>query len=168
MSSPSPPPPPDESLDDLILQSARLAVRLRKRLKAEHDDPDARYFFTYVLLLQNECIYVGSTNSLYMRLYEHLHETEMSSNWVKFHGPVIRVLEVSKNAKKDDEVYKTLEYMTMFGWQSVRGAHWCKVELKGPPTSLADFKRTRSDFDYLDRGCIEAALDIARQLKQID
>lgn len=158
----------EESLDELILASARLAVRLRKRLKAERSDPDARFYFTYVLLLQNECVYVGSTNSLYMRLYEHFHETDMSSNWVKLHGPVIRVLEVTKNSKKDDETYKTLEWMTMFGWKSVRGASWCKVELKSPPMALADFKRTRNDFQYLDRKDIDAAVDIARSLSSAE
>lgn len=151
-------------LEDLILQSARLNVRLRKKLRAEQQDPEARYFFTYVLLLQNGNIYVGSTNSLYMRLYEHLHETDMSSQWVRLHGPVIRVLEISRNSKKDDEVYKTLEYMSLFGWQSVRGAHWCKVELKASPPALHDFQRDRSDFRYLSRQEIDAAIAISKGL----
>lgn len=154
----------EDSLDDLILQSAKLAVRLRKRLKSIKTDPDSKFFFVYVLLLQDECVYVGATNSLYMRFYEHLHETELSSNWVKYHGPVIRVLEVVKNAQKGDEEYKTLEYMQLFGWESVRGAHWCKVELKSPPAALREFARNRADFEYVDRRDIDAALKVAREL----
>lgn len=161
------PPQPQESLDDLILQSAKLALRLRKRLKSERSDPESKFFFVYVLLLQDECVYVGATNSLYMRFYEHLHETELSSNWVKYHGPVIRVLEVIKNAQKGDEEYKTLEYMQLFGWESVRGAHWCKVELKSPPAALREFARNRADFEYMDRQDIDASLKIARELLNV-
>jgi hypothetical protein len=150
-------------LETLFLEQARLQIKLRKRFRVERTDPNARYY-TYALLLQNECVYVGSTNCLYMRLMEHLHETAMSAQWVREHGPVIRVLEVSKNCKGVDEAYKTLEYMTMFGWESVRGAGWARVDMRGPPAALHEFVRTRTDFEYLGRKEIDEAIAIARDL----
>ena len=95
---------------------------------------------------------------------DHLYETAMSSNWVREHGPVIRVLEVIRNSTTEDETYKTLEYMTMFGYESVRGAAWCKVELRNPPTALHSFARNRSNFDYLHRKEVDTVVQISRNL----
>jgi len=152
-----------KSLDDLILESAKLAVQLRKKFKAQHRETTGRYY-TYALLLQDECIYIGSSNNIYIRLMEHIYDQVMSSNWVKEHGPVIRVLEIIRNSTPEDETYKTLEYMTMFGWQSVRGASWCKVDLRHPPQALHTFQRTRADFDYLTRKEIDDVLRISKDL----
>lgn len=153
----------DKSLDDLILESARLAVQLRKRFKSQSNSTSGRYY-TYALLLQDECVYVGSSNNIYIRLMEHLYDSTMTSNWIKEHGPVIRVLEVIRNSTPEDETYKTLEYMTMFGWESVRGAGWCKVDLRNPPGALHTFVRNRSDFDYMSRREIDDVLKISRDL----
>lgn len=155
----------ERTLDDLILESARLNVALRKRFKSAKHDPTARYY-TYVLLLQNENVYVGSTNSLFIRFMEHFHVTDMSSCWVREHGPPVRVLEVSKNSREDDERYKALEYMQLFGHESVRGASWCKVELKSPPAALQTFVRDRADFQYVARSEIDEALEIAAGLAE--
>lgn len=152
----------DKSLDDLILESARLAVQLRKRFKSQSSST-GRYY-TYALLLQDECIYVGSSNNIYIRIMEHLYDPSMTSNWIKEHGPVIRVLEIVRNSTPEDETYKTLEYMTTFGWESVRGAGWCKVDLRNPPTALHAFARTRSDFDYMSRREIDEVLKVSRDL----
>ena len=152
-----------KSLDDLILESAKLAVQLRKKFKAQQRETTGRYY-TYALLLQDECIYVGSSNNIYIRLMEHIYDQTMSSNWVREHGPVIRVLEIIRNSTPEDETYKTLEYMTMFGWQSVRGASWCKVDLRHPPQALHTFQRTRADFEYLTRKEIDDVLRISKDL----
>jgi predicted GIY-YIG superfamily endonuclease len=158
----------EKSLEDLALESAKLLIQIRKRLKAEQTDPRAKYYYTYVLLLQNNNIYVGSTNHLYIRLMEHLHNSERSSQWVRLHGPIIRVLEVCKNCKGDDEAYKTLQYMNLFGWQSVRGASWCKVDLRGPPGALRTFQNNRADFWYLTREEIDHAIKTAKDLGTCD
>lgn len=154
-----------KSLDELILESARLTVQLRKRFKARQEDGalgNPRY--TYVLLLQDECVYIGTTTNIFIRLMDHLHETSMTSNWVREHGPVIRILEIIRNSTQEDETYKTLEYMTLFGYKSVRGAGWCKVELRHPPTALHAFRRDRADFDYLSRKEIDDVVQTAREL----
>ena len=152
----------EKSLDALILESAQLAVQLRRRCKEVSPGNSPR--FTYVLLLQDECIYVGTTTNIYIRLMDHLHDTAMSSNWVREHGPVIRVLEIIRNSTPEDETYKTLEYMSMFGHESVRGAGWCKVELRNPPAALHGFVRDRGGFEYLQRKEIDEIIGIARNL----
>jgi hypothetical protein len=153
--------PPEKSLDELVIESARLAVQLRKRFKSGHGN-QGRYY-TYVLLLQDECIYVGSSNNIYIRLMEHHYDPTMSSNWVREHGPVIRVLEVIRDSSPVDETYKTLEYMSLFGWESVRGAGWCKIDIR-QPAALTLFERTRADFNYLTRTEIDDVLRISKDL----
>jgi hypothetical protein len=156
---------PEKTLDELILESARLTVQLRKRFRAQRDDgtsENPRY--TYVLLLQDECVYIGTTTNIFIRLMDHLHETTMTSNWVREHGPVIRVLEIIRNSTIEDETYKTLEYMTMFGYESVRGASWCKLELRHPPAAFHTFRRDRSDFEYVYRKEIDEIVQTARDL----
>jgi hypothetical protein len=152
----------DKSLRELLLESAKINIRLRKRFRRTQGDVP-RHFFTYALLLGNDCVYVGGTNNIYMRLMEHVYETSMSSLWVREHG-FIRVLEVVKNSSPDDELYKTMEYMTLFGWKSVRGSHWCKIDIRNPPPPLADFVRNRCDFDYMNRREIDDVLSLSKDL----
>lgn len=155
-----------DDLDALLIQSAQINAKIRKRL-LDADRPSNSKLFTYALLLQNNNIYVGSTNNIYLRLNQHVHDLDYSSKWVRLHGPVVRVLEVIRNSSTEDEVYKTLEYMTLFGYQSVRGAHWTTVEMRGPPASLPTFTRSRNDFDYLSRPEIDRALHVAQELYEI-
>lgn len=138
-------------MEALLLDAARLAVRIRKSYAAVKRDPAARYY-TYVLLLQRGRLYVGNTDNIYQRLLEHRMMSPSASVWVREHGPIVRLVEVCRNCSSDDETYKTLEYMDKFGWESVRGAGWCRSELKAPPAALAEFRRTASkSFDYLSR-----------------
>ena len=51
-----------DDLDALLIQSAHLNARIRKRLIQFDQPPNAR-LFTYVLLLQNNNIYVLGINS---------------------------------------------------------------------------------------------------------
>lgn len=150
----------EDDLDDLLMQSAKLAVRMRTRFA----NSGSKYYFTYVLLLQDECVYVGSTNNIVLRMLDHHHDTTMSACWVREHGPVIRVLEITRNGKPGDERYKTLEFMSMFGHESVRGDAWCKVDLRSPPSALLQFVRDRSDFEYLTRAEIDVVLKKAKSL----
>lgn len=153
----------EKTIDDLVLESARIGVQIRKKMKTDTCNY-ARRYYTYVLLLENRRFYIGSSNNIYIRLMEHIYDTDMSSLWVKEHGPVVRVLEIIRNSAPDDETYKTLEYMTVFGWESVRGAGWCKLEMKSPPPALFTFQRNRCDFDYLSRKEIDDVLQLSLEL----
>jgi hypothetical protein len=146
-----------QALNALLLQHARTGVQINKLLSTIKRDASARYF-TYVLLLQRGNIYVGSSESIYKRLLDHYTRSPSSSLWVKEHGPIERVLEICVDSSADDERYKTLEYMSVFGHEKVRGGGWCRVASAGPPADLADFARGRSDFTYLSRKDIDAIM----------
>lgn len=132
------------------LASAQTSVRLRRTLAKRKRDPSARYF-TYTLLLRDGNVYVGSTDNVYVRLLDHYLMTSSSSVWVREHGPVQRVLEIVEDSTADDEKYKTLEYMSMFGWERVRGAGWCRSQMRSAPAALDAFVRDRADFAYMSR-----------------
>ena len=132
------------------LASAQTSVRLRRTLAKRKRDPSARYF-TYTLLLRDGNVYVGSTDNVYVRLLDHYLMTSSSSVWVREHGPVQRVLEIVEDSTANDEKYKTLEYMSMFGWERVRGAGWCRSQMRSAPAALDTFVRDRADFAYMSR-----------------
>jgi predicted GIY-YIG superfamily endonuclease len=156
----------DDDLDALIRESAKMSILLRKRMRSagKGGGGSGGRFYTYVLLLQDDCIYVGSSNNIYTRMMDHFFDREMSSIWVREHGPVARVLEITKNAAADDERYKTLEYMTTFGFESVRGDSWCKLDLRNSPAPLAEFKRDRCDFEYMSRSEIDEVIQTSKEL----
>lgn len=155
-----------DDLESLLLQSAHLNAQIRKRL-IQSDRPSNAKLFTYVLLLQNNNIYVGSTSNVFVRFHQHFYDTEYASKWVREHSPVLRVLEVVRNSSAEDEVYKTLEYMSVYGHESVRGGHWTNVDMKNPPQALHKFVRNRCDFEYMSREDIDKATNIARDLHDI-
>jgi len=155
-----------QTLEPLLLQSARLAVTIRETYSRVKRDQAARYY-TYVLQLRDNKFYVGNTDNIYNRLLDHCLLTPSSALWVREHGPVQRVVEVCRDCCRDDETYKTLEYMTMFGWQNVRGASYCRLTMRTPPAALAEFRRdcTRR-FDYLSRPEIDAVVNAVRDLAE--
>lgn len=153
-------------LEQMLLQSAKLQVAIRRQYARLKKDPAARYF-TYVLQLHSNKFYVGSSDSIYTRLLDHCLMSASSAIWVRQHGPVMRVVEVSRNCSKDDEAYKTLEYMSLFGWQNVRGAAYCRSCMRAPPGHLADFVRDpERKFDYMTRREIDEIVRVVRDLAE--
>lgn len=153
-------------LEQMLLQSAKLQVQIRRHYARIKKDTGARYF-TYVLQLQNNKFYVGSSDSIYTRLMDHCLMSASSSLWVRQHGPVQRVVEITRDCAKDDEAYKTMEYMSMFGWHNVRGGAYCRTSMRAPPAALAEFVRdpTRK-FDYLTRREIDDIVRVVRDLAE--
>ena len=152
------------NIDAMLVQAARLSVRIRREYARIKTDPGARYF-TYVLLLQRGKLYVGSSDNIVQRLMEHHAMSPSSAVWVREHGPVQRVVEVCRNSSADDETYKTLEYMTMFGWDNVRGAGWCRSDMARPPQALETFERDPArPWHFLGRREIDVVLRHVRDL----
>lgn len=138
-------------IEGMLLQSARMHIAVRQAYKRIKRDPTARYF-TYVLLLQRGKFYVGNSDNIYQRLLDHFSMTQSSAVWVREHGPVQRVVEISRNCPRDEEAYKTLEYMDLFGWENVRGGSYCRPSMRSAPVALADFKRDPARrVDYMSR-----------------
>ena len=152
------------SLDSLLQNQAKLTVRIRQQYSTKKPDVHAKYF-TYVLMLQDGYIYVGNSDNIYTRLMEHFLQSPQSSVWVREHGPIKRVVEIIRNSAADDETYKMLEYCELLGWEKVRGAQHCKLDLRNPPPNLLTFQRdTSRQFDYMCRTDIDAVVRIARKL----
>lgn len=156
---------PARAIEPLLLESARLSVAIKRTYDKIKRDPRARYYYTYVLLLQNGKMYVGTSNNIYNRLLDHRLMSASSSMWVREHGPVQRVVEIVRDCGHDDETYKTLEYMSMFGWQNVRGASYCRPSMRTAPLALAEFCRDPArPFKYLSRQEIDDVEGVVRDL----
>jgi hypothetical protein len=152
-------------MEALLLESAKAWVQVRNAYGSVKRDPMARYY-TYTLLLQRGKFYVGSTDNIFVRLVDHMTMSPSSSLWVREHGPVSRVVEIVRNSSRDDERYKTLEYMNLMGWENVRGAAHCRVDMRTPPSGLGLFCRDRADFEYVDRREINEILKHVAELSQ--
>jgi predicted GIY-YIG superfamily endonuclease len=142
-------------MDILLLEHARLGLRIRQEYARTKADPEGKYF-VYVLQLQGGKFYVGTTDNIYSRLLDHKLQNASSAVWVRTHGPVERVVEIVRDSPRDAETYKTMEMMDMFGYENVRGSSWCKADMSGPPTPLASFAREHRKFEYLSREEIDA------------
>lgn len=171
----SPPPNPADPADPadaaelsrLLIQQAELCVQIRRRYRDLKTVPDTRYF-TYSLLLQDGYIYIGNSDNIYQRLSDHFGMTPHSAQWVREHGPVVRVLEIIRNSSSDDELYKTLEWCDMMGHTRVRGATYCRLVSPTPPPSLASFRRESARvFEYMSRAEIDEIGAVARRLAAV-
>ena len=141
----SPPQSPEREHSTLI-QQARISCQLKKQFTQDNQ-------FTYVLELQNGHIYVGRTLNIYQRLMTHLFDwAENGVEWIKLHGPVVRVVEIYSECTKDEEAYLTLLWMHRMGWERVRGGPWAKRVLKNMPREL-DQRRNWDQFDVRPTHC---------------
>jgi len=118
----------------------------------------ARYF-TYVLLLQEGKIYVGSTDNIYSRLVDHFSCSSSSALWVREYGPPVRVVEISTDSSPSDEQYKYNEYADKFGYENVRGGGCCKLVMSHEPSSVTSFTRRDDKITkYMSRTEINAVV----------
>lgn len=79
-------------------------------------------FYVYVLKLQNDCYYVGSTKKFVQRMDQHLDSK--GSLWTKLNPPLyIENLTVTTNRFEEDRMVK--QYMCDYGIDKVRGGSYC-------------------------------------------
>jgi predicted GIY-YIG superfamily endonuclease len=93
------------------------------------DNLDITKYYIYVLELVDNRYYVGRTGNILKRIEEHF--TGCGAIYTMKYNP-IRVIEVVEELTKKDERNKTLEMMSKYGWEKVRGAGWCSLEIKKP------------------------------------
>jgi hypothetical protein len=87
---------------------------------------------------------------------------ESSAKWVKMHGPVKRVLEITYDAPPGAERERFLEYADIFGFENVRGSNWCQNTMS-TPFILDDFKRGQMSHKFMTRDEIrQIELDIRK------
>lgn len=78
----------------------------------------------YVLILEDECWYVGITFNLNMRLGQHWAGN--GAKWTRLHKP-ISLAEVIYPATREMENQVTLRYIELYGKEKVKGGSWCRV-----------------------------------------
>ena len=148
----------------LLYEAAILAASIRAMYLEIKDHSAARYF-VYVLLLPEGKIYVGSTDNIYTRLVDHFTCSPSSSLWVREYGPPVRVVEISKNCRPEDEQYKFTEYADKFGFEQVRGGGCCRLLVSHEPPSVKNFsRRPDGEFEYLTRAEIDDIMHKVRAL----
>ena len=85
--------------------------------------------YIYVLKLVEDRYYVGRTSNILRRIKEHF--TEDGAVYTKKYKP-LKVIEIEEEKSMNDERLKTLSIMEKYGWEKVRGACWCCLEIKKP------------------------------------
>lgn len=106
------------------------------------DNLDITKYYIYVLQLVDDRYYVGRTGNILKRIEEHF--TGCGSLYTMTYKP-IKVIEVTEELKNEDERNKTLEIMSKYGWEKVRGAGWCSLEIKKPKERYYKKKRSEND-----------------------
>lgn len=156
-------PPP--SLLEVLRDSSLANVRVFNEYKrmGRVDATNNNRYFTYALLLQNGKVYVGDTGNIYQRLMNHFQMSESSAKWVKQHGPVKRILEITYDAASGAESERFMEYASIFGFENVRGSYWCR-DVMAVPFGLQDFKRGQMSHNFMSRSEIH---EIERDIRKI-
>ena len=105
------------------------------------DNLDITKYYIYVLKLVDDRYYVGRTGNILRRIEEHF--TGVGSIYTINYSP-IKVIEVTEELTKQDERNKTLEVMSKYGWEKVRGANWCSLEINKPKEKYNNKKLNKS------------------------
>jgi len=90
---------------------------------------DLTKYYIYVLQLIDDRYYIGRTGNILQRLEQHF--TGCGSIYTMKYKP-IKIIEITEESSKQDERNKTLEIMLKYGWEKVRGANWCSLEINKP------------------------------------
>lgn len=91
------------------------------------DEPDGTKSL-YILQLQNDCWYVGTTKNLDRRLTQHREQTKECAAWIKVH-PVVEVFKTRLCKDVLDEDSTTKKLMLKHGIDKVRGGSYVQVKL---------------------------------------
>ena len=93
----------------------------------------------YVLKLECGKYYVGITYNLNIRFAQH--KMGMGALWTRKYKPI----SVEYVSFTDSECDLTLKYMKEYGWQNVRGAAWCKIDMTKAPLALRIERENEDD-----------------------
>ncbi len=78
----------------------------------------------YVLRLENNKYYIGTTYNLNFRYAQHAQGH--GAKWTRLHKPV-EVVRIIMNSTPQMENDITREYMALYGKDNVRGGSWCQL-----------------------------------------
>lgn len=117
----------DKLLEDrTVSKRGTQVIKKRERSVGSYVVNDRRRETVYVLELEGGMFYVGWTVNLDRRIKQHFEGN--GSEWTKKYRP-IKVIEVFESKTLTFECTKTLEYMSKYTPQRVRGGKWCKANM---------------------------------------
>ena len=97
-----------------------------------------KIFIGYILQLENDNWYVGITFRGTDRLYEHF--CGLGAKWTKLHKPFaihkVEYIGSDISSARAWEKNTTLSYMEDKGYNKVRGAGWCQIDIRQRPQEL--------------------------------
>ena len=80
----------------------------------------------YTLKLENDCFYVGYSENLNRRLFQHFNGE--GSKWCKLHKP-IELVNAQLGGKAEESI-ETLRLMGIHGKDKVRGGGYTNIDIK--------------------------------------
>lgn len=105
----------------------------------------------YTLECETNKYYVGSTTNLEKRVQSHIMGT--GCEWTKKYKP-LDLLDSYESTSTFDELKTTLEMMSLYGIENVRGANFISVEL-----NLAEKVVISKMLKHLNNGCFNCNED---------
>ena len=96
----------------------------------------------YVLQLEDDCLYVGTTLNLNQRLSQHWDGD--GAKWTALHKPR-NLLEVVYDVDEDWENLTTLTLMEVYGREKVRGGCYCRVEIEEEEEDWSELEEVESE-----------------------
>lgn len=105
----------------------------------------------YVLQLEDDCWYVGTTGNLEVRFQKHQQQT--ACEWTRCHH-VVGLFSQEPCSSPLLEDFKTKELMRKYGIDRVRGGSYCQVKL-----NLRQWKTLNEEFRTADNRCFNCGLE---------
>lgn len=103
--------------------------------------------YIYILELENQKYYVGKTINPYFRLADHFSNN--GSKWTQMYKP-IRILDLIPNCDNGDEDKYTIQYMSKYGIDNVRGGAFSQIELNDAyKETIQQMIRSRKDLCFI-------------------
>jgi predicted GIY-YIG superfamily endonuclease len=111
--------------------------------------------YIYILLCENDCYYIGQTNSLKERILQHQNLNGEGATWTSLHNPIecIDKIEIKKslsNKAFSDEDKVTLQYINKFGAEKVRGGRYVDTKIESHLDRLKRYNKIIND-EYVPR-----------------
>ena len=123
-------------------------------------------YYIYVLRLIDDRYYVGRSSNILQRLEQHFSGCG-SIYTMKYKA--IKIIEKVEEFNKDDERNKTLVILFEYGWEKVRGAYWCSLEINKPNEKSKNKSTKNKDqvFSNIDFEIIETYNNENKDLQDI-
>lgn len=104
----------------------------------------------YILQLKHNKYYIGNISNT--KQQQNNYFLKSSNKWTQKYKP-IKVLSLIKTYSVFDEDRYTLEYMSKYGINNVRGGSFCKIRLEH--NEIKSIKKQLKDFDNICFDCGE-------------